>query len=513
VIGRGWVACTPDRSTRAPIGMLFNDTGVSGEPVDEAKQAHAAILCSLLGRSSTRCADRSARPPRPRDRPPARLVTATVAMLAKDPAMGGKQIAAKLDISLSRLARVFKAEMGMSLVEYRNRLRWIASRCCSIAGARTAGGGAGGGLRQLRPVSPRLPRPAPHDTARYLHTRGDRTEFRTLCNRSGVSYFCSSRRRRSAASATAGRSLVRRQQRTGGERERDTGTCAGARAVRPAHPTWAAAWRGPSGAPGGLTSSPGPASAPRSATRFDDTTRRRSSTTRAAGAWPCRMTFYLITGKTPEIDNAIWSQDLKDGHELGSHSRSHRTRAQPPTSTRAPGHPNKFGVTVYTMAAPFGDPSYIALAAARYLINRGVNDGNILPNGNTDPFNFNCFVPATGAAASAFNNAIDAGAEGRRLEDRAGPRLHGRQRQRVPAGRDRRVHSSVNYAKALGDVWIDTVLNVAAYWRRRRCFRRSRRRPREFADMDVDAARALPARKVLRVRVDGGTLTQPADGR
>src|SRR4029079_5024394 len=52
-----------------------------------------------------------------------RLVTSTVAMLAKDPAMGGKEIAGKLDISLSRLARVFKGEMGMSLVEYRNRLR------------------------------------------------------------------------------------------------------------------------------------------------------------------------------------------------------------------------------------------------------------------------------------------------------------------------------------------------------------------------------------------------------
>jgi len=37
--------------------------------------------------------------------------------------MGGKQIAARLDISLSRLARVFKAQLGMSLVEYRNRLR------------------------------------------------------------------------------------------------------------------------------------------------------------------------------------------------------------------------------------------------------------------------------------------------------------------------------------------------------------------------------------------------------
>jgi AraC-like DNA-binding protein len=52
-----------------------------------------------------------------------RAVSATVAMLAKDPSLGGKQIAGELGISVSRLARVFKRDMGMSLVEYRNRLR------------------------------------------------------------------------------------------------------------------------------------------------------------------------------------------------------------------------------------------------------------------------------------------------------------------------------------------------------------------------------------------------------
>jgi AraC-like DNA-binding protein len=124
VIGRGWVACTPIRSTRAPIGIMFNDTGTSGQPADEAKQAHAAILCSLLGTildpargpvgRSSAAAEES---------PGRRIVTAAVAMLAKDPAMGGKQIAARLNLSLSRLASVFKAEMGMSMVEYRNRLR------------------------------------------------------------------------------------------------------------------------------------------------------------------------------------------------------------------------------------------------------------------------------------------------------------------------------------------------------------------------------------------------------
>jgi AraC-like DNA-binding protein len=52
-----------------------------------------------------------------------RAVHATVTMLAKDPSLGGKQIAGELGISVSRLARVFKRDMGMSLVEYRNRLR------------------------------------------------------------------------------------------------------------------------------------------------------------------------------------------------------------------------------------------------------------------------------------------------------------------------------------------------------------------------------------------------------
>jgi AraC-like DNA-binding protein len=124
VEGRGWVACTPIRSARARIGILFNDTGLSGEPVDEGRQMQAAILCSLLGtildpvRGSPGRGTLAAK-----DTPGHRMVTEVVAMLAKDPALGGKEIADRLNISLSRLARVFKAEMGMSLVEYRNRLR------------------------------------------------------------------------------------------------------------------------------------------------------------------------------------------------------------------------------------------------------------------------------------------------------------------------------------------------------------------------------------------------------
>jgi AraC-like DNA-binding protein len=123
VAGRGWVACSPIRSARAPIGILFNDAGLSGKEVDEAKQEHAAILCSLLGTilDPVRGLIVGGQPVSGETH--GRLVSAACSMLAKDPTMGGKQIAANLQISLSRLARVFKSQLGMSLVEYRNRLR------------------------------------------------------------------------------------------------------------------------------------------------------------------------------------------------------------------------------------------------------------------------------------------------------------------------------------------------------------------------------------------------------
>jgi AraC-like DNA-binding protein len=124
VVGRGWVACTPIRSARARIGILFNDGGLTGEPIDEAKQVHAAILCSLLGTMLDPVRGRHGRAAVSSGGSTGqRLAAATVAILAKDPSIGGKEMATRLDISLSRLARVFKAEMGMSLVEYRNRLR------------------------------------------------------------------------------------------------------------------------------------------------------------------------------------------------------------------------------------------------------------------------------------------------------------------------------------------------------------------------------------------------------
>lgn len=123
IAGRGWVAKTPIRSTHATIGVLFNDAAMTDDQVDEAKQAQAAVLCAVVGALLDPVRGWLGRSPTPGASPSQRLLASTVAMLNKDPGLGAKQLADALNVSIWRLARVFKALMGISLVEYRNRLR------------------------------------------------------------------------------------------------------------------------------------------------------------------------------------------------------------------------------------------------------------------------------------------------------------------------------------------------------------------------------------------------------
>jgi AraC-like DNA-binding protein len=124
IVGQGWVVCTPIRSARGPVGMLYNDAGLTGAPIDPGKQGRALVLCTLLGllleglRRARRVASVSNLSA---TRHPA--VAKAVRMLADDPSLGGAELAAALEVSLSRFARVFKSEMGLSLVDYRNQLR------------------------------------------------------------------------------------------------------------------------------------------------------------------------------------------------------------------------------------------------------------------------------------------------------------------------------------------------------------------------------------------------------
>jgi AraC-like DNA-binding protein len=121
VCGRSWVACTPIFSARRAIGMMFNDAGWSDTPIDEERQGMLAILCSFLGVLLDVPAVSNGHAAA--FRRTSALVSAVVQELASAPELSGATLARKHGTSVSRLARVFKAEMGMSIVEHRNRLR------------------------------------------------------------------------------------------------------------------------------------------------------------------------------------------------------------------------------------------------------------------------------------------------------------------------------------------------------------------------------------------------------
>jgi AraC-like DNA-binding protein len=124
VVGRGWVTCTPLLCNQDVIGMMFNDAGPSDAAFDEGKQAQAAILCSLLGTALGSLPGAREVETGGTDRLPVhRLVMASVAMLAQDPGVRADQIARQLAVNPLILKRLFEATLGVSLAEYRNRLR------------------------------------------------------------------------------------------------------------------------------------------------------------------------------------------------------------------------------------------------------------------------------------------------------------------------------------------------------------------------------------------------------
>jgi AraC-like DNA-binding protein len=123
IVGRGWVVCTPICSAGRLLGALYNDPGLTRARVDPRKQQSAALLCTLTGmllgempRSRSRHFVSGLAAPHP-------AVTKAVRMLAEDPSLSGADLAARLEVSAGRFARVFKSEMGVSLVRYRNQLR------------------------------------------------------------------------------------------------------------------------------------------------------------------------------------------------------------------------------------------------------------------------------------------------------------------------------------------------------------------------------------------------------
>ena len=223
------------------------------------------------------------------------------------------------------------------------------------------------------------------------------------------------------------------------------------------------------------------------------------------------LTFFLITGK-PEASDPVWKQAIKDGHEISNHSMSH---AQVGTGADVDAATafllQTLGVTAYDMAAPYGDASYQPLAATRFLLNRGVSDCLIGAGVGdaTDPYNLCCYIAPTGALAGAYNNEIDAAQTAGRWRIVLVHGFTGGTDSAYQAVSIDEFTASVRHARSLGNLWIDTMINIGAYWRAQKV----------IAAVTPSAAGAtrtwtwtLPAHfppgKYLRVSVAGGTVRQ-----
>ncbi len=123
IIGKGWAACTPIIGPGGPLGTLFNDTAITHSPIDEARQARAAVLCSLVGRALDPCRDFmvDADTLEPTTTHP--LVREATRLLVDDPTLSCASLAERLGVSATTLARTFKRETSTSVVDHRNELR------------------------------------------------------------------------------------------------------------------------------------------------------------------------------------------------------------------------------------------------------------------------------------------------------------------------------------------------------------------------------------------------------
>jgi peptidoglycan/xylan/chitin deacetylase (PgdA/CDA1 family) len=213
---------------------------------------------------------------------------------------------------------------------------------------------------------------------------------------------------------------------------------------------------------------------------FDDSLLSQTTHYEALNAVGVPMTFYLVNGN--QGSNAIWAKAVADGHELGNHT-AHHCR---PNGTECINNAvfasqaaelddnttfimMKAGVTgVYTFASPYGDQGWQEEAKKRFFVARGVSDGvNILPNNDAYAFDLPCHISnKLETAVGGFNSITDdlraKGAWRTILMHNVDPAITDYGYNPVEL---KEAVAAMTYTKSLPDMWADTVLAVAAYWR------------------------------------------------
>jgi len=283
----------------------------------------------------------------------------------------------------------------------------------------------------------------------------------------------------------------------------------------------------PTGAPGGLTVLDWAGFTSAVSWTFDDAQPSQIAHYAELAAVGIPMTFYITTANSGESGyDATWSQAITAGSEIGNHSVHHchadltgcssgtadatlEQEIDDCSSYIAEHYPAQG--RAWTAASPFGDTGYDGDDTSRFLVNRGVNSGTIGAGATdtTDAFNLPIYLAQAADTAANFSALIDAAhAAGRWLIILVHSITPTDQNWYNPVAITD-VTGGMAHGQSLADVWNDSVVHVAAYWRAQKM----------FATLEPATAGGtstwtwtLPANfppgQFLRVAVTGGTLTQ-----
>jgi peptidoglycan/xylan/chitin deacetylase (PgdA/CDA1 family) len=241
---------------------------------------------------------------------------------------------------------------------------------------------------------------------------------------------------------------------------------------------------------------------------FDDNNTSQIQNYSQLNALGVRFTFFMWTGKA-EASNAIWKTAYKDGHEIANHTKSHQSAGTADDIQAATTFiTQQFGTRPWSLAAPNGAAIYSSLTKGKFFINRGVGNGLIGPGDNSDPFTLPTYIPPTGASTAAFNSQVDGARSAGKWRTMCIHGFTGDGAAYQPVPVDQFIES-VKYAKSTGDMWIDTITNVGAYWLGEKAFGAA---TTMTSGTDKTWTWKLPDQfptgHYLRVTVDGGTLKQ-----
>ena len=239
-----------------------------------------------------------------------------------------------------------------------------------------------------------------------------------------------------------------------------------------------------------------------------------------------RATFYLNTmNQSSEVDfDATWADALASGWELGNHTVHHcyedgmcingatftTVDAElDDVSTYITGTAKQ--ADVWTGAYPYGDANWEPAAKPRFALARGIYSGTITPQTSADPYNLPCIaaIAAGGEPASTFIADVDmAKSQGAWMIFLFHTITPSPDIWYAPTDIGS-ITGSIDHAKSLGDVWIDTLANVGAYWLGAKLVTAiSPATSGGTSTWTWTLPAHFPKGKYVRVTVGGGKLTQ-----